>query len=71
MKYTTTDLWLSSYLIDQGLTLVNYDKKGPGKLQFTFSASEETWKKLNIAYLSSETHRIRQAIDNLKSLLYQ
>lgn len=71
MKYTTTDLWLASYLVDQGVLLVNYDKKGPGKLQFTFDTTEETWKKLNISYLSSDTHKIRQSIDNLKSLLYQ
>ncbi len=71
MKYHTTDLWLASYLIEQGLVLVNYEKKGPGKLQFTFDASEEVWKRLNISYLSSDVHRIRQAIDNLKSLLYQ
>lgn len=70
MKYQTTDLWLATYLVDQGLQLVNYEKKGPGKLLFTFAASEETWKALNISYLSSDVHRVRQGIDNLKSLLY-
>jgi hypothetical protein len=71
MRFTTTDLWLAAYLVEQGVSLVNYDKKGPGKLLFHFDTSEDMWKKLNISYLSSDVHRIRQAIDNLKSLLYQ
>jgi hypothetical protein len=71
MRFNTTDLWLASYMVEQGLALVNYDKKGPGKLLFTFDASEDTWKSMNISYLSSDIHRVRQGIDNLKSLLYQ
>lgn len=70
MKFTTTDLHVAAFMLEQELSMVDYQKSGPGKLRFTFEASEERWKALNISYFNSDFHRVRKSIDDLKSLLY-
>jgi len=66
----STDLWFSAFLKLKGYQLIDFEVVGRGKGKFVFEISEQDWKKERIAFFASDTSRLKQAIEELKDLLY-
>ena len=66
----TTDLWLTTFIVMQGISLADYNKIGPRKVEFLFDVDEAKWKELKLQYLQSDFATFEQEMAKLRELNY-
>lgn len=66
----TTDLWFVSYLELNVVQITSYKLLKPGKLEFTFTLSDEEWTKYRLGFNNSDIQKYKQKIEALKDLAY-
>lgn len=66
----TTDLWLTTYIMLQGVPLADYNKIGPRKVEFVFDLPDDKWKEYKLNYLKSDYAKFEQEMAKLRELNY-
>ena len=66
----TTDIWFAAFLKFNGYSLSDYTVISRGKGRYKFDISKEDYKKAKLEFLSSESSKIKQIMEELKDLLY-
>jgi len=67
----TTDIWFATYIVEvKQIPLADYEVVSRGKGRFKFDITTEKLKALKLAFINSETSKVKQGQERLKDLLY-
>ena len=66
----TTDIWFAAFLKLNGYEIIDFEIISPGKGRFKFNISSNEWKDRKLEFLKSDISSAKQAMQELKDLLY-